>query len=375
MAYTINFTNSAKTDLVIEKYQVNGPQSPNNAEPILSADSSLVDPDTSLVIYGRGHPNYGERIQEDLLWMLENFWSDTPPVRPTAGQMWFFADSGTPDTNQLRVFRATDNLNPDIGGEWTNANNVYSSNFTPVNETYYPAHAYNNPVDYVVQTEGSLWYDTSSATPVEHRLRIFNGTTSTWQSLGYVAISGDTMTGPLILDADPTVALGAVTKQYVDTHISDTDLHLSAAQNLLLDDFESIHAIVVGGGLEDMADQLVALHDFETDGSVHTGPWGVGPNDRTVELAKVNIDGDTMTGFLTLSADPTANLHAATKQYVDSTVGGAGYLPVTGGTMTGDITMTASSTVTGIPAATNPTDAVSLQEAEEIALVMALALG
>ena len=33
-----------------------------------------------------------------------------------------------------------------------------------------------------------------------------------------------------------------------------------------------------------------------------------------------NVDksGDTMTGFLTLHADPTSNLHAATKQYVDS---------------------------------------------------------
>lgn len=375
MAYTINFTNSAKSDLVIEKYQVNGPQSPNNAEPILSADSSLVDPDTSLVIYGRGHPNYGERIQEDLLWMLENFWSDVPPVRPTAGQVWFYADAGAPDTNQLRVFRAIDNLNPDAGGEWVNANNVYASNVTPTNQSYYAAHPYNNPVDYVVQTEGSLWYDTSSGTPVNHRLKIFNGTTATWQSLGYVAISGDTMTGLLILSADPVNPLGAVTKQYVDTHISDTDLHLSAEQNLLLDDFESIHGIVVGGGLDAMADQLVALHDFETDGSVIPGPWGVGPNDRTVELAKVDITGDTMLGDLILNADPSLALGAATKQYVDSAVGGAGYLPTTGGSMTGNITMTAGSTVTGIPTATNPTDAVSLQEAEEIALVMALALG
>jgi len=32
----------------------------------------------------------------------------------------------------------------------------------------------------------------------------------------------------------------------------------------------------------------------------------------------VNKAGDTMTGFLTLSTDPTSNLHAATKQYVDN---------------------------------------------------------
>jgi hypothetical protein len=32
----------------------------------------------------------------------------------------------------------------------------------------------------------------------------------------------------------------------------------------------------------------------------------------------VNKAGDTMTGFLTLNADPTNALHASTKQYVDS---------------------------------------------------------
>jgi len=35
---------------------------------------------------------------------------------------------------------------------------------------------------------------------------------------GYVPLSGGTMTGPLILNADPTVALGAATKQQVDAH-------------------------------------------------------------------------------------------------------------------------------------------------------------
>ena len=37
---------------------------------------------------------------------------------------------------------------------------------------------------------------------------------ATWQRV--VSLSGGTMTGPLILNADPTVALGSVTKQYVD---------------------------------------------------------------------------------------------------------------------------------------------------------------
>ena len=44
------------------------------------------------------------------------------------------------------------------------------------------------------------------------------------------------------------------------------------------------------------------------------------------------IAGGTVTGFVTLHANPTANLHAATKQYVDSAVSGAG------GTLAGVLT-------------------------------------
>jgi hypothetical protein len=46
--------------------------------------------------------------------------------------------------------------------------------------------------------------------------------------------------------------------------------------------------------------------------------------------------GGTLTGALTLHADPTQNLQAATKQYVDN-VASSGGLPLTGGTMTGQI--------------------------------------
>jgi hypothetical protein len=44
-------------------------------------------------------------------------------------------------------------------------------------------------------------------------------------SLGAVNIAGDTMTGALILNADPTVALGAATKQYVDNAASGLNVH------------------------------------------------------------------------------------------------------------------------------------------------------
>ena len=39
------------------------------------------------------------------------------------------------------------------------------------------------------------------------------------------------------------------------------------------------------------------------------------------------LAGGTMTGAITLSGDPTANLHAATKQYVDNATLDIGNLP------------------------------------------------
>ena len=58
---------------------------------------------------------------------------------------------------------------------------------------------------------------------------------------------------------------------------------------------------------------------------------------------KVNKAGDTMTGPLVLSGDPSQPMEAATKQYVDQHGGGASgdFLPLSGGTLTGPLTLAA----------------------------------
>lgn len=102
--------------------------------------------------------------------------------------------------------------------------------------------------------------DISSSTQVEWKLIAD-------LNVGMFNKNGDTMAGFLTLWKDPTQALHAATKQYVD------------AQSALA-------------------------------------------------LKKA---GDTMAGFLTLSADPTAAMHAATKQYIDNkTIGIGGPLSRTG---------------------------------------------
>ncbi len=113
-----------------------------------------------------------------------------------------------------------------------------------------------------------------------------------------VAKAGDTMTGKLTLDGDPTASLHAATKQYVDTRdglkVSKSGDAMSGKLTLDGDPTAPLHA---------------ATKQY-VDGTVSNAGF--------VELA-----GDTMTGKLTLDGDPTAPLHAATKQYVDGAVGSA----------------------------------------------------
>lgn len=66
--------------------------------------------------------------------------------------------------------------------------------------------------------EGDLFYNTTSDT-----LKVYNGTA--WEAgvtagSGFLPLTGGTLTGAIVLNADPSVALGAATKQYVDNEVA-----------------------------------------------------------------------------------------------------------------------------------------------------------
>jgi hypothetical protein len=65
----------------------------------------------------------------------------------------------------------------------------------------------------------------------------------------------------------------------------------------------------------------------------------------------VDVAGDTMTGFLTLNANPTAPLHAASKQYVDAFQQGMSYKNAARVAATGNIALTGLIAVDGVTVA------------------------
>ncbi|MGH9671446.1 MAG: hypothetical protein ACRD3A_15185 [Terriglobales bacterium] len=126
----------------------------------------------------------------------------------------------------------------------------------------------------------------------------------------YVLKSGDTMTGFLTLSGNPTQSLHASTKSYVDSQVATRALD---------------SAVVHLAGTE----TVTGVKTFSSSPAVPT------PTTDTAATNKAYVDsvagggssifvlkaGDTMTGPLTLSGDPTLAGHASNKNYVDTQVG------------------------------------------------------
>lgn len=102
--------------------------------------------DTSLTLVGRNYPGYGQAIASDLVHILENFASSSPPNNPIEGQLWF--DTSDPNAKKLKINDGTANA-----------------------ATWYPVGGVHQQANEPVNTQiGDIWVDTSN-----NQLKIFNG--------------------------------------------------------------------------------------------------------------------------------------------------------------------------------------------------------
>lgn len=167
MSYTLNWTDEIKVPLVIAPTERN-------------------ETATSLVIFGKGAPNYGEGLQENLLRLLENFAAPVAPTSATTGQLWF-------DTikKQLKVFDGTSFIDQGVST--------------------------TQPVD---PAAGSTWFDTGTGT-----LSVFDG--ASWDTLASIS------------DVAAAAAASNAVNTALTAHKNDAGVHLTIAQNTLLDGLAS----------------------------------------------------------------------------------------------------------------------------------------
>ena len=162
-------------------------------------------------------------------------------------------------------------------------------------------------------------------------------------------IAGGTMTGDLTLKGNPTADLMAATKKYVDDSIASAgggDV-LAAGNNSFTgaNTFKNLVTMVGGvvftSGTTTLAwknaTQIVATINastytgnsatatkLQTARTINGVSFDGTANITIADSTKLPIAGGTMTGDLTLKGNPTADLMAATKKYVDDSIASAG---------------------------------------------------
>ena len=120
------------------------------------ADGTIDTATTDLALIGKGYAGFGEKLNENLIKLLENFNNTSAPDNKIQGQLWY------------------DQTNKQL--------NVYTGvKFKPVGSTTNSASA---PVNAV---QGDLWFDTSNT-----QLYVYNGTA--WTLIGPTTVAGSGVT-------------------------------------------------------------------------------------------------------------------------------------------------------------------------------------
>jgi hypothetical protein len=120
------------------------------------ADGTIDIATTDLTLIGKGYAGFGEKLNENLVKLLENFNNTSAPSNKIQGQLWYDKTN-----NQLNVFTG--------------------SKFKPVGSTSNSASAPSNAV------QGDMWLDTANT-----QLYVYTG--SAWTLIGPTTVSGSGVT-------------------------------------------------------------------------------------------------------------------------------------------------------------------------------------
>lgn len=149
MAYTINLT---------------------NGQPLIPgglSDGTYDNTHTSLTLIGKDFANYGTFLNENFVYLLENFANTTSPANPLKGQLWWDTTN-----NILKVYS---------GSSWKISTGATSTPF-------------NSPPGDLSTLGGDLWFDTTNS-----QLKVYSGTS--WVVIGPQATpaTGNTGAFPAIM--------------------------------------------------------------------------------------------------------------------------------------------------------------------------------
>lgn len=182
-----------------------------NATPITISDGTKNSQSTSLTLIGRNYPGYGQAIAENLVHLLENFASPTPPNNPIEGQIWF--DTSDPNNKKLRI----------------NDGGVSAARWSPINGIF------QQPDEPTNVKPGDIWVDTA-----RQQLSFYNGSNFTLVGPSY---SSTTRTGSYPETVTDTLG---VEHNVIIQYVNDTPIEIISTEdftpNPVIEGFGTIEA-------------------------------------------------------------------------------------------------------------------------------------
>jgi hypothetical protein len=120
------------------------------------ADGTIDVATTDLTLIGKGYAGFGERLNENLVKLLENFNNTTAPSNKIQGQLWYDKTN-----NQINVY---------TGSKWKPVGSSTNSTTAPTNAV-----------------QGDMWFDTTNT-----QLYVYTG--SSWTLIGPTTVAGSGVT-------------------------------------------------------------------------------------------------------------------------------------------------------------------------------------
>ena len=158
-------------------------------------DGTIDTTATSLTLLGKNYTPYGEIAVENLVYQLENFAKDTPPVNPITGQLWWdistdsmnaYTGTGWKQISKITVDTQTPIVDPSLGDIWFNPDTQLMRVYSQTNTGF--AWASINRVQSLATAPGSalqgeLYFNTDS-----EQLLLYNS--NAWSVIGPEAVPG-----------------------------------------------------------------------------------------------------------------------------------------------------------------------------------------
>jgi hypothetical protein len=226
---------------------------------------------TDLTLIGKGYAGFGEKLNENLVKLLENFNNTTSPSNKVQGQLWYDKTN-----NQLNVYTG--------------------SKFKPVGSTSNSATSPANAV------QGDMWFDTTNT-----QLYVYTG--SAWTLIGPTTVAGSGVTQVITESPEDTTG---VKRSILKLVANDTVVGVVSNLAFTPSPTETLAASLISAGFSTIAQGIqlstsVASAKFRGTATDSDGLGGV-----SASSFLRSDEADTTSGRLTIQSDDGIRLGAGT---------------------------------------------------------------